>query len=405
MAGVERELSRPGGAAPRVLDGLLKAVEELRGCQSPEAPTRILVTGAELLSAPREPIATIPILGVGGLLRKGRATLLSAREKTGKSELIYRLAREWLDYGLSVLVFSEETAADLAERLEEIGGDWECLHICFTWECTPAEMLGNVREWDLAEAVIILDTYRSVFQLEDENDPATVGNALRPWTDAQRRAGWTLLISHHENREGTGYSGAHSLGAGVDCFLELSRVPEHERRRKLKARGRRLPEVTLVYEWPEGKTGFIAMGEAGKVSWDDAVSKVEDALHVAAEAEGGAAETAAVLAEAKERGIGKNRARDALECLCWRGGAERTPPIGEDAKGKRVKWRPTFPASPPTPPPGGKVRSEEDENLTYTPPGGKGREGARSSVSASGDGAARPAGGSEDSRSPARGAA
>jgi len=208
---------------------------------------------AELLGEPIPPIAWVwePYIPEGGLV------LLAGFMKTGKTTFAYPLIRaiaqgkDFLGYptrqgGVLVLAV-EEHPQDVRRRLEKFGvapDDPVAVHTGPLDDslATFLALTGHVR--DTATRLVVLDTLPAFWGIEDENDNAKVGKAVRPWLKLARETGAAVLLVHHESKaggeRGRGIRGAGALFGLVDQALVLTFPPgaSSTNKRNLIAHGR-----------------------------------------------------------------------------------------------------------------------------------------------------------------------
>lgn len=146
--------------------------------------------------------------------------------------------------------------------------------------------LGEGRDTILArinrgsESLIIIDTLRSLLQLQDENDNAEIGRVCTPFVEACASLGKTLILSHHLRKEtaehGKGITGGHAFLAVVDRALELC-FSDVETRREVRGQGRVEPVPSLLYEMQsDGK--FLALGNPHEVALREVEECIIEAL-------------------------------------------------------------------------------------------------------------------------------
>jgi len=74
----------------------------------------------------------------------------------------------------------------------------------------------------IAPDVVVVDTFRTVGKVLNENDNAMVGAALK----ALRQLAPLVIILHHTRKDSRGYAGAGSFDTNTDTSYELRRVAE-----------------------------------------------------------------------------------------------------------------------------------------------------------------------------------
>jgi hypothetical protein len=185
-----------------------------------------------------DPAALLPPVElIPNLVLEGRATLLFAREKVGKSTLLSQAiaaasrGASFLDgecrpvsclwYGL------DEPPGDLVRRLHAYGADPSRVSIC---DDRPTAGRLVLEAADAGAEVVVIDALADLLrgQVPSENDSAAVQAALGPYVNGCRRAGLSLVLVHHAGKaQGGGYRGSSVLGASVDVLAHL-RAPTLE---------------------------------------------------------------------------------------------------------------------------------------------------------------------------------
>ena len=173
------------------------------------------------------------------LLTKGTATLLSAREKTGKTTLLGMLLRETARseggellgipvHPVRTLVVSEEGPLLWSVRRDDDHLPDDLLVIS-----RPRDCPNTLLEWDefckhlalLIEregvGLVMIDTWSHFVPVDSENDNAQVARAARS-LGRLCSAGAAVLVVHHMSKQG-GSRGGTALPAAVDTTLEMKR--------------------------------------------------------------------------------------------------------------------------------------------------------------------------------------
>ena len=173
------------------------------------------------------------------LLTKGTSTLLSAREKAGKTTLLGMLLRETARpeggellgipvHPVRTLVVSEEGSLlwSLRRDDERLPGDLLVIS-------RPQEAPNTLADWDefckhLANLIerenlglVVIDTWSHFAPVESENDNAQVARAARS-IGRIADAGAAVLVVHHMSKQG-GSRGGTALPAAVDTTLQMTR--------------------------------------------------------------------------------------------------------------------------------------------------------------------------------------
>jgi hypothetical protein len=175
-----------------------------------------------------EPVAIVP-----RLLYPGRVTLLSGREKSGKSTLVAQacsaLSRgaEFLGDRLepsTVLWYAlDEPLGDTVRRFKTFGANDMRIAIC---EAAPTalEMAADIE--DTRAAAVIVDTLTELWggTRIDENQASDVAPRIRPYIDVARETNAALEFTHHTGKSGREYRGSVHLGAAVDIIVTLRPV-------------------------------------------------------------------------------------------------------------------------------------------------------------------------------------
>ena len=316
-------------------------------------------SGSELIASAEHAsdLPMLPMLGQRKYLVEGWSHLLAGYPRSGKTELLFRAIREWLDEGHSVVYLTEEPRSIWEQRLRHRQDDWSNLQVVFALG-TPPEVLFR-RAFEGGEEIVIVDTLRNLLNLRDETDNSEVARVLNPWVAGSRRTEKTLIMAHHMRKgggqHGEGISGGHALLGVFDIALELGRDDHHAARRTIKGYARLIETPEMVYERSEDGT-FRALGDPEQLR----LSEVRDRVEAVLSDDWG--KTKDVLEALDEPRPGQEQVRLALGALARAGMAERDPPIEQDAPGKTHRWRRT--TSPPTDLPmvGGEVASDDVPN-------------------------------------------
>ena len=220
-------------------------------------------SGSELIASAEHAsdLPMLPMLGQRKYLVEGWSHLLAGYPRSGKTELLFRAIREWLDEGHSVVYLTEEPRSIWEQRLRHRQDDWSNLQVVFALG-TPPEVLFR-RAFEGGEEIVIVDTLRNLLNLRDETDNSEVARVLNPWVAGSRRTEKTLIMAHHMRKgggqHGEGISGGHALLGVFDIALELGRDDHHAARRTIKGYARLIETPEMVYERSEDGT-FRALG-------------------------------------------------------------------------------------------------------------------------------------------------
>lgn len=184
-----------------------------------------LLERPELL-APPEPV-------VAPFLYAGRVTLLSGREKSGKTTLAAGAAAA-LTAGADFLgsrlrpsrvlwIGLDEALGDTVRRFLALGADATRLDIV-TDVPLPSRLQVTLAANDYA--LVVLDTINEVMAGGSLNEAADVGKVLRPIVNVIRESGAAGLIIGHAGKSSGAYLGSVTIGGLVDAPLTLKRVGE-----------------------------------------------------------------------------------------------------------------------------------------------------------------------------------
>jgi hypothetical protein len=188
---------------------------------------RELLDRPELLAPPQ---AVLP-----SVAWRGRATLLAAPDKAGKSTLaahgVAQLSRGgwWLGertpQGRAVVCAPDEALGDTVRRLGELSTDPDHVRLL---SIRPPDMLAGLRallsSWpaDLVVVDSLAEWARIVRGAAPEDgDSAGWGLVVRPLVQLCRDFGCALLLLHHPRRSDGQYRGSGEIAAAVDCLLEM----------------------------------------------------------------------------------------------------------------------------------------------------------------------------------------
>jgi hypothetical protein len=168
-----------------------------------------------------------------GLALPGRVTLLSAREKAGKSTLagqaVSALSKgdEFLGMQLAaarVLWYGiDEPLSDCVRRFQLYGADADAIRVQ-NERPTVAQMRDEIT--DTKPAVVVVDVMQELWRghVESDRDAQQVGAFIRPYIGVARKTNTALILLHHTTKAGAEYRGSVELGAAVDVVLTLRRA-------------------------------------------------------------------------------------------------------------------------------------------------------------------------------------
>lgn len=222
---------------------LEETAQRLQVTVAAEAPTM-----AELLADPKALADDVVV--VPRLAWQGRATLLSGREKEGKSSYLgaavaaVSRGRDFcgvpVPAGDVLWIGIDEPRRDVLRRLAHHEADGHRVRIV---EQLPQGVEGLRRL--LAQhrpALTIVDSLTGYAHglVESMNDRAQMSRVLFPLIHAARAVDTALVLVHHDKKAGDGYSDSQTIGATVDVILQWKdpKVAGDLTRREVEARGR-----------------------------------------------------------------------------------------------------------------------------------------------------------------------
>ena len=195
-------------------------------CETSE-PEGLCWSLRELLERPVElPPAVVPRLAW-----PGRATLLSGREKSGKSTLLTAAAAAVSTGGTflgvavtkgTVLWASEEHPADVARRLRDFGADPDAVHVMQWRGDAIAEIRAQAER--LHPTLLVVDTLAAVAEAAapESGSASQWAKVMRPLVRIARETGCALVILHHATKADDKYRDSGEIGAAVDVIAEMS---------------------------------------------------------------------------------------------------------------------------------------------------------------------------------------
>lgn len=195
-------------------------------------PPAVRTLGA-LLSDPS--LTDPPHALVPDLVYAGRVTLLSGREKSGKSTLVGQAAAA-LSCGGSFLGATLEPArvlwlpldeprGDLVRRVERHGADHDAFLVADDRPASAAQLGAMVHA--CGARVVVVDTLSDLWAgfVSEEKDAGETANFLRPYARLARETGVGLVLLHHlPKTQGTMYRGSTAIGATVDILATLTPI-------------------------------------------------------------------------------------------------------------------------------------------------------------------------------------
>lgn len=267
------------------------ALEEQRTANSLAELVLPSIRAADLVErVPVEPDWLVP-----GLLARGWALMVSAREKTGKGTLIAYLLGA-LEAGrptifgppasekMTSLVFTEEPEDSIAEK----GRDHSLRdsHYVFAWDL-PSEIRGlshkDRKRWAATVQVLVntavagghkilfVDNISRAAGIEEEGG-VELTRAVEIVAEAGKRAGLTVIVDHHHRKSGGDMRdrsrGGTGAGGAVDVALSMDRgKTAADRKRDLVSVGRMKAtvwEMTVELDEDGQDYTLIAATEAGE---------------------------------------------------------------------------------------------------------------------------------------------
>jgi RecA-family ATPase len=185
----------------------------------------------ELLADPS--LTQLPTPIIPSFAYEGRVTLLSGREKSGKSTLVGQAlsalsaGSAFLDNQLekrrTLWLALDEPLGDLVRRAGEYGAD-PANFLISDERPESAHHLADLIRHCRADAVVV-DTLSELWSVEvkNENDATEVGPFMRAYTRVARDTGAGLIFLHHlPKARGPLYRGSTALGAAVDILARLT---------------------------------------------------------------------------------------------------------------------------------------------------------------------------------------
>jgi len=280
---------------------------------------------------------SLPFLGQKGYVMEGWSHVIAGYPRSGKTELIVRLCKEWLDAGRTVAYFTEEPKGVWQHRLANLEGDWSRLKVVFALSSALDVLFA--RAFSGPEEVVVIDTMRNLLQLMDETDNSRIAQVLNPWVAAARRHNKTLIMAHHMRKgggdHGEGIAGGHALMGVFDVALTLTKEDRTPRRRRVIAYARLLQPPELLYD-QEADGSLRYKGDPASVQLAEVVERVRVVL-----SEHGKewAKTSQVREWLGEPMPSVPQVRAALLQLAREGEILRDPSLGEDAERRVVMWK------------------------------------------------------------------
>lgn len=294
-------------------------------------------TARELLVMDPPKIDSLRVLNREQIVVKGFSHIVAASPKAGKTTLLAHAAGEWDE---PVLWLTEESQPvwryRLLNELRIPDTRLDALHLEFAQGCDPDDLLALAVKG--SETVVIVDTVRTLLQLEDENDNSCIARRIAPWVTAMRAAGKTLILVHHNRKgggdHGEGIAGGSALLASVDLAVMLWRDNHAENRRVIETLGRLVEPVRLLYERDADTKALRPLGDPSALELADVQSRVLEVLEPEVWL------TTSQVREKLDPRPSVGQTFNALKALGEAHKVRRDPPLGNDANGKRVGWMP-----------------------------------------------------------------
>lgn len=185
-----------------------------------------------------------------------RATLLAAREKSGKSTLTGYLAAmvsrggdflgEPCAQGPVLIIGLEEFIGDTARRLKLFHADPKLVHLVDHFACAPddrpAEVLQHIEA--VKPVLVILDSLIAYARgtVTDANNATQTQATVQSLADICHQTGVALIIIHHARKADGKYRDSSAIGGAVDVIAEVFPPEEFEKtdptRRRVRPVGR-----------------------------------------------------------------------------------------------------------------------------------------------------------------------
>lgn len=233
-------LLRSGQIGPAEIAKKLRSALEVAAASTEPAPVKVharpLRSWLADPEALRPPCAVIPLLVVAG-----RVTLLSGREKIGKSTLVAGAVGAAsrgdavlgvpLEKPVRTLWYAlDEHVNDALRRFESLGADLD--QVIINDSPRNERELLSALETDLAMFsglnCVVVDTLSRVFAASgvDPNSSREVEPVITRLVDFFHRQNVAAILQYHTGKGGREYRGSTSIGATVDDVLTLRRRGE-----------------------------------------------------------------------------------------------------------------------------------------------------------------------------------
>lgn len=207
------------------------APEEGRKTGAPEVAPLEVRSLADLLGNPT--LLAPPEAVAAPFLYAGRVTLLSGREKSGKTTLAAGAASaittgadflgSRLVSGPVLWISLDEALGDTVRRFDQLGADPHLLHIVSDAP-TPERLRATLAATPYR--LVVIDTLNELAMGRSLNESREILPILRPIVNVIRESLAAGLIIGHAGKSSGAYLGSVTIGGAVDAPLTLKRVGE-----------------------------------------------------------------------------------------------------------------------------------------------------------------------------------
>ena len=202
-----------------------------------------------------EPEMVAPLMAA-----RNRLTILSAREKMGKSTLAAWVAARISTGGMlwghqvpprKVLWCGlEEHSSDAVRRFIAMKAEGHSVAIVDNLGAEPVRQL-RAEVAAFRPDFCVVDSLSRLFGggLDDENSASQVNRFLSPLLELVRESGTAFLLLHHGAKKSDGYRGSTAIGAQVDMILNMTSPSDSSTSRVVTAKGRfKLQDYCVHYD-------------------------------------------------------------------------------------------------------------------------------------------------------------
>ena len=233
---------------------------QLRGMKVTVAGLNLTVRADTLENLQQNPDKTAePEMIAPMLAARNRLTILSAREKMGKSTLAAWVASRvsvggayWghsVKPGRVLWCGLEEHCSDAVRRFIAMKADGKNVAIVDNLGADPVLQLQAELAAFRPDFCVIDSLSRFCVGLDDENSAPQVNKFLTPLVEVVRTSGTAFLLLHHGAKKSDGYRGSTAIGAQVDMILNMTAPSESSAARTVTAKGRfKLDDFVLFYD-------------------------------------------------------------------------------------------------------------------------------------------------------------